>query len=180
MEDISELFDLFGESIFCSICQDDCKEGERIRSFYECSHAYHSKCIDNWLFEKKSCPTCRKEFQIPKEVVLNYDNVNDLERLYLTWTCIHGILKKLNSAIKFNEKKNELRINLTQFRYENYKLLPLDLDSRYSLCSMKQYIATKIARIASIDKNIIYRQPNVYIWMDRIESSSLISPYVRF
>ena len=147
MEDISELFDLFGESIFCSICQDECKEGERIRSFYECSHAYHSKCIEHWFFEK---------------------------------TCIHVILKKFNNATKFNEKKNELRINLTQFRYENYKLLPLDLDSRYSLCSMKQYIATKIARTASIDKNIIYRQPNVYIWIDRIESSPLISSYVRF
>jgi|UniRef100_A0A6C0IFR2 hypothetical protein len=180
MECITELFDLFGESIFCSICQDDCKEGERIRSFYECEHSYHSKCIEQWFSEKHTCPTCRKEFKIPKEIKITYDNVNDLERLYLTWTCIHGILKKMNNAIKFNEKKNELRNNLTQFRYESYKLLPLDLDSRYSLCSMKQYIATKIARIASIDKNSIHRQPNVFIWIDRIESSSILSPYVIF
>ena len=45
---------------------------------------------------------------------------------------------------------------------------------------MKQYIATKIARIASIDKNSIYRQPNVFIWIDRIESSSILNPYVIF
>lgn len=55
----TELFDLFGESGTCVICQDDFSEGERVRAITKCQHIFHSKCLDPWIKQKPECPMCR-------------------------------------------------------------------------------------------------------------------------
>ena len=35
---------------------------------------------------------------------------NDIDRLFMTWTLIHGVLKKHKNAESFNNKKNEIQI----------------------------------------------------------------------
>lgn len=46
----------------CSICQEDMKKGERVR-WLPCqetrNHAFHTACIDPWIKDHSSCPTCR-------------------------------------------------------------------------------------------------------------------------
>lgn len=180
MENITELFDLFGENIFCSICQEDCSEGQRIRAFYKCKHSFHLKCIDIWLKENKSCPTCRHNYDIPEKKELSYDNVNDVERLYLTWTVLYGVLKKFKNARSFNDKKEELLNLLPQIRFENYRLLPLELNGRSSLNFMKQYISNRINRLTSISRTAIHRQPNVYRWIDKIEAHQELSRFISY
>jgi len=44
----------------CPICYVDYKEGDEVRCM-ECEgqHAFHKKCIDQWLVRSKKCPKCR-------------------------------------------------------------------------------------------------------------------------
>ena len=64
MDNISELFDLFGETMFCSICHEDIKEGERVCLLSDCNHGFHNTCINKWFKEKHECPVCRKNYNI--------------------------------------------------------------------------------------------------------------------
>jgi len=59
LEGATELFDLFGETGYCTICQDDLAEGERVRAIRACQHLFHSACLDPWLVSKGDCPLCR-------------------------------------------------------------------------------------------------------------------------
>jgi hypothetical protein len=43
----------------CSICLDDYKEPSKVIQL-ECSHLFHYNCIYEWIFNKNSCPICRK------------------------------------------------------------------------------------------------------------------------
>lgn len=165
MDNISELFDLFGETIFCSICHEDIKEGERVCLLSDCKHGFHNTCIVKWFKEKHECPVCRKNYNL---IINNnsYELMDDIERLFLTYTIIYGILKKLNTAELFNQNKNNIKNICSSFR-----LLPVDLDSRYSFYIMKQYIANRISKYLNIEKNKIRKHPSVYIWIDKIERS---------
>lgn len=40
----------------CCICMDDIKR----RFILPCGHAFHRKCVHQWLHEKNECPVCRK------------------------------------------------------------------------------------------------------------------------
>lgn len=59
IEDQTELFDLFGESGTCVVCQEDFSDGERVRTINKCKHMFHMNCIDPWLLQKSECPLCR-------------------------------------------------------------------------------------------------------------------------
>lgn len=48
----------------CSICLEKFKVGGEAREM-PCNHRFHSGCIENWLWVRKSCPLCR--FLIPLE-----------------------------------------------------------------------------------------------------------------
>lgn len=43
----------------CSICLNDFSRGDRIRKL-PCEHAFHAKCIDNWLERARECPNCKR------------------------------------------------------------------------------------------------------------------------
>lgn len=163
MEQNSELFDLFGETAFCNVCCEDVKEGDRVRSLKDCQHTFHAGCIEKWFREKTICPTCRTIYIEPIEP--EKDLLEDIERLFLTWTMIHGILKKLRTADQFNRNKENIKTICTIFT-----LLPVDLDSRHSFSIMKQYISNRISKISGIPVNRIHRQPQVYRWVDKIEN----------
>lgn len=42
----------------CAICLLEYQEGDKIRVF-PCDHEFHKDCIDSWLENSSSCPTCR-------------------------------------------------------------------------------------------------------------------------
>lgn len=60
----TELFDLFGETGTCAVCQDDLKDGERVRTIRACQHLFHAKCLDPWLLQKGDCPMCRTKLTL--------------------------------------------------------------------------------------------------------------------
>jgi hypothetical protein len=166
MDNISDLFDLFGESACCSICLEDISQGARVRSLNECSHIFHSVCIDKWFLEKSCCPTCRREYTLPQKSD-DSEIMNSIDRLFMTWTLVHGVLRKIRLANTFNEKKGDIKLVFAKFRS-----LPVDLDTRYSLASTKQYIAARICKLQNISKVQVHRQPQVYHWIDKIENHS--------
>jgi len=45
----------------CSICQQNIEWDTIIRRINTCEHEYHVNCIDQWLVDHTSCPTCRRE-----------------------------------------------------------------------------------------------------------------------
>jgi hypothetical protein len=51
------------EEARCSICQDDIRFGEEVRSLIHCDHFFHRSCIDLWLQSSVRCPLCRHDIR---------------------------------------------------------------------------------------------------------------------
>ncbi len=47
----------------CSICLDDFKDGDIIKSLPSCNHQFHAECVKNWLATQASCPMCRQRVE---------------------------------------------------------------------------------------------------------------------
>jgi hypothetical protein len=47
-----------GTACKCSICLEYLKENQDVR-LLSCFHQFHVECIDTWLMEKSTCPTCK-------------------------------------------------------------------------------------------------------------------------
>ena len=45
----------------CMVCLCDFEEGDELRLMPVCGHAFHSKCVDPWLQQSHTCPTCRRD-----------------------------------------------------------------------------------------------------------------------
>jgi hypothetical protein len=65
---IKEVSKLTSKTKECVICLEEFMEDEYL-TFLPCIHAFHSKCIKNWLKRSKECPICK--FMITNET-LNY------------------------------------------------------------------------------------------------------------
>ena len=44
----------------CSVCLLGYADDPVARTLLGCSHAFHARCIEQWLSQKSSCPMCRK------------------------------------------------------------------------------------------------------------------------
>ena len=53
---------------FCVICHENINEGQVVRKIKKCGHCFHIGCLDRWLENKITCPTCRADIR------LNIDN----------------------------------------------------------------------------------------------------------
>lgn len=52
-----------GVEIQCVVCLCKFCEGEKYWLLRKCSHGFHVECINSWLNENSSCPTCRNPIQ---------------------------------------------------------------------------------------------------------------------
>lgn len=54
----------------CTICLSEFVSGEHVRVLPRCSHGFHAGCINQWLSDHPSCPTCRQcSFRLSQLVV---------------------------------------------------------------------------------------------------------------
>ena len=47
----------------CAICQDTIRRGSERRTLTQCSHEFHSACIDVWFQQNVRCPICRHDIR---------------------------------------------------------------------------------------------------------------------
>lgn len=47
----------------CAICLSEYTEGDECRMLPNCSHVFHSQCIDRWFASQSNCPLCRAPIQ---------------------------------------------------------------------------------------------------------------------
>lgn len=45
----------------CAVCCMEFDLGEDVCELPRCRHVYHGECVEPWLRENKSCPTCKTE-----------------------------------------------------------------------------------------------------------------------
>lgn len=45
----------------CSICFEEFKYQQKIKTLTKCNHDYHEECINKWLENEKRCPMCNKD-----------------------------------------------------------------------------------------------------------------------
>ena len=57
---LNEKEDETEETKTCSICQQNIEWDSIIRRINICNHEYHVNCIDQWLVNHNTCPTCRR------------------------------------------------------------------------------------------------------------------------
>lgn len=55
----SKKIGLVDTQITCIICLENLQVGKYKRDT-QCGHTFHKTCIDSWLREHKTCPTCRR------------------------------------------------------------------------------------------------------------------------
>lgn len=62
--------ELGGEAPSCSVCISDFEFGDQLR-ILPCKHAFHARCVDQWLQVNANCPLCRTS------IFLDDDDEND-------------------------------------------------------------------------------------------------------
>lgn len=51
------------EDVMCAVCLNNMEKYEEIRRLTNCSHIFHSGCLDKWLdHDQRTCPLCRSPF----------------------------------------------------------------------------------------------------------------------
>ena len=172
----TELYDLFGESVFCSVCQEDVQEGERVRVIHSCQHGFHATCIEPWLLNKGTCALCRAPIDVRLQHVSNrlrtiiqnnpgfsvddflsqVETVaqqtaiespeNVLKRYILAYCLAYGILRKFRTAGPYRENANAIRITLANFQFESVRPYPLDSSTRAALKRSQNIMRGEIIR----------------------------------
>ncbi|XP_071690711.1 putative RING-H2 finger protein ATL12 [Rutidosis leptorrhynchoides] len=64
------------EGLECVVCLSKFEDSEVLRLLPKCRHAFHMKCIDEWLESHSTCPLCRYKFDISD--VTNFTCTNSL------------------------------------------------------------------------------------------------------
>jgi len=53
---------------YCSICQEACLNGQKLRTIIVCGHQFHSDCLERWVRNRPVCPNCNQDVTTPIEV----------------------------------------------------------------------------------------------------------------
>ena len=54
----------------CAICIDVLKSGQMVKAL-QCTHKFHSSCINQWLKQKLKCPLCKQSVIWKKSLAFN-------------------------------------------------------------------------------------------------------------
>ena len=73
---------LQGDDAECPICTAEYEQGDTLCLMPACAHAFHSKCIRDWLDRERTCPVCTRDvFADLAALQSEYGDGDVLERL---------------------------------------------------------------------------------------------------
>lgn len=61
-----------GDQSLCCICLDMFKETTDLVLLNDCRHAFHLRCLQAWLRQKRDCPYCRSSIGFPFKIFSNF------------------------------------------------------------------------------------------------------------
>lgn len=149
----TEVFDLFGETIFCSICQEDIKEAQRTLVISSCQHGFHESCIAPWLENNNTCPNCRKRIlEDPAPLVRTAppteQEIQTLDRIYLAYVLTDWILATFHKRAQlFYRHYNDIRNLIRDLQWEGRRSIPLEVTSLSGVARLKTYIIHREAQM---------------------------------
>ena len=177
----TELYELFGETGTCAICQEDLVEGERTRAIRKCQHLFHPPCIEAWLKQKAECPMCRTvlsqgddELMVEQigilqvnlqEVQSILDEIRAVHRVVVTETdryilsfCLSdGILKQFPSAFTFNNSRNQILGIMNGFSQNGLAPAPIDFTSRSALSRASDLFKNEVCERLALGDDVDIR-----------------------
>ena len=90
----------------CTICLDDITPEQKIK--LKCHHAFHEKCIFNWLKKKRECPLCRQKIS-DRKTLQWMENFDEKDEEWLPETNIDiptRRWRRLRRAASRSERRN--------------------------------------------------------------------------
>lgn len=137
----TELFDVYGESFFCSICQEDIQEGQRTLVISSCQHGFHEACVSAWLRSKGTCPNCRSELSAQPAEERPRSTQQDLDRCYIAYILTDWLLRLFTKrSTLFLRYQREIRDFIHGFEWQGTRTIPIDISSLSGIGRIKSYI----------------------------------------
>jgi hypothetical protein len=186
-EDYTELFELFGQELFCPICQEEGKEGERVLEVQQCKHLFHETCLDPWLRQKGTCPLCRVSIfgenhlrmiqqthliallHILEQQILN-------ERRMLTWVLCDGILQRFPRANDYQANRAACTQILQDFSLNNIRILPIEFENRTRLQRFAGQIRSQLLLTYQDRSNRIRNWADILMLRQYVSNYALMNP----
>ena len=185
--DGTELFDLFGETGFCTVCQANLEEGERIRAIEKCQHLFHADCLDPWLRTQNTCPLCRVEINQQAQQLANTylaniltileerlaDQRRQFRRNMFQFVIVEGIMKKFPTAAAFNPKYERVCefLERGQITIQDLSSIPLEVRNRTTL---SRHLTDVRNRLYSTQTS---RSRNIQSWPEYGQIRELVATY---
>ncbi|XP_074627248.1 E3 ubiquitin-protein ligase TRAIP-like isoform X1 [Acropora palmata] len=139
----------------CNICTESIQDGA---ACCPCGHVYHLQCINRWLEQSRSCPTCRKSTS--KATVLFFDTTN------LDISCNENDIESLKSRIEeLKSFLNQKDVEISCIKQEHKKDLAeqIALLQKQNCCDVeivkKQYerkLQLEKTAVAGLKKQLSY------------------------
>lgn len=101
-----------GES--CSICLEEYDTENKIIKFNNCSHFYHTVCLENWLKVNSKCPLCKenKRDELGEEITeLPTRRLNRVERrrnMFRPWVILRHFRQNLENLEEIQRGREEV------------------------------------------------------------------------
>jgi|688.fasta_scaffold382955_2 hypothetical protein len=182
IENYTELFELFGEELFCVVCQDKGEDGQRILEITRCKHMFHETCLEPWLRQKGTCPLCRvsilgdqhRQFFYRQHLltllqIIEQQMIN--ERRLLTWVLCDGILKHLGNASDFQTQRERCETVLRNFNLRNTRPFPIEFTNRNRLLQFAGQMRQQLLQTYQD------RSPRIRTWTDVLMTRRYLQDY---
>lgn len=98
-------FQFIGETetddIQCVVCLESFRNGQWCRKLVACGHVFHRRCVDMWLVNVATCPTCRTPVQLNVGDHGSFVGVGNEEEIQLWIRTINDITVFMACKLQF-------------------------------------------------------------------------------